>query len=111
MSQEHVEIVRRAWEASNRGTPKHCSRSTTQPRQFFREWTDPLETFRAQAETFIDAGDRVVVGTRVWARGKGSGVEGEMLQGIVYTLRNGLVIRVDLYETKQIALKAVGLSE
>ena len=80
-------------------------------RQFFREWTEPLETFRARAETFIDAGDSVVVATRIWARGKGSGVEGEMPQGMVYSLRNGLVTRVDLYESKRIALEAVGLSE
>src|SRR6185503_19896561 len=68
-------------------------------REFFREWTEPLETFRARAETFIDAGDSVIVATRIWARGKGSGVEGEMPQGMVYSLRNGLVTRVDLYES------------
>jgi ketosteroid isomerase-like protein len=128
MSQENVEIVRRLWRSqdtdsiftfydpaiiweSHYGPISGAYHGHEGVRQFFREWTDPLETFRAQAETFTDAGERVVVGTRVWARGKGSGVEGEMLQGIVYTLRNGLVIRVDLYETKQIALDAAGLSE
>jgi len=30
---------------------------------------------------------------------------------MVYSLRNGLVTRVDLYESKRIALEAVGLSE
>jgi ketosteroid isomerase-like protein len=80
-------------------------------RQFFREWTEPLETFHAHAETFIDAGESVVVGARVWARGKGSGVEGEMPQGMVYRLRNGLVIRVELFETEGEALEAAGLHE
>jgi ketosteroid isomerase-like protein len=127
MSQENVEIVRRIWRASDAGSvldfydPAIIWESHFGPisgpyhghdgvRQFFREWTEPLETFRATAETFVDAGDSVVVDTRVWAKGK-SGMEGEMRQGMVYTLRNGLVTRVDLYESKADALEAVGLSE
>ena len=128
MSQENVEVVRRLWRSqdthsiftfydpaiiweSHYGPISGAYHGHEGVRQFFREWTEPLDSFRARAETFIDAGDSVVVGTRVWARGKGSGVEGEMPQGMVYTLRNGLVTRVDLYETKGMALEAAGLSE
>ena len=128
MSQENMEIVRRLWRErdaksvfvfydpaiiweSHYGPISGVYHGHEGVRQFFREWTEPLETFRARAETFIDAGDSVVVATRIWARGKGSGVEGEMPQGMVYSLRNGLVTRVDLYESKRIALEAVGLSE
>jgi ketosteroid isomerase-like protein len=128
MAQENVEVVRRLWRErdaksvfefydpaiiweSHYGPISGAYQGHEGVRQFFREWTEPLDTFRARAETFIDAGASVVVGTRVWAKGKGSGVEGEMPQGMVYTLRNGLVTRVDLYETKEMALEAVGLSE
>jgi ketosteroid isomerase-like protein len=128
MSQENVEIVRRIWRApdlesvfgfydpaivweSHFGPISGAYHGHEGVRRFFREWTEPLDAFRARAETFVDAGDRVVVGTRVWARGKGSGVEGEMPQGMVYTLRDGLVARVDLYETEGMALEAVGLSK
>ena len=79
-------------------------------RQYWREWLSAWETVQFEYE-LVDAGDSVVVATRIWARGKGSGVEGEMPQGMVYSLRNGLVTRVDLYESKRIALEAVGLSE
>ena len=126
MSQENVEVVRRAWQApdvkslfrfydpaivweSHYGPISGAYHGHEGVRQFFREWTEPLESFHAQAETFIDAGDRVVVATRISARGKASGVGGEMLQGMVYRLRNGLVIRVDLFETTSEALEAVGL--
>jgi ketosteroid isomerase-like protein len=128
MSQENVEIVQRLWRAgdaqsvlgfydpaiiweSHYGPISGAYHGHEGVRQFFREWTEPLETFRAHAETFIDAGDRIVVATRIWARGKGSRVEGEMPQGMVYTLRDGLVTRVDLYESEDMALKAAGLSE
>src|SRR5689334_1070618 len=104
MSQENVEVVRRLWRTqdtdsiftfydpaiiweSHYGPISGAYHGHEGVRQFFREWTDPLETFRAQAETFTDAGERVVVGTRVWARGKGSGVECEMLRRIVSALR------------------------
>ena len=128
MSQENVEIVRRAWQASDveslfafydqaivweshYGPISGVYRGHEGVRQFFREWTEPLETFHARAETFIDAGESVVVGALISARGKASGVEGEMPQGMVYKLRNGLVTRVDLFESKDKALEAVGLSE
>lgn len=57
------------------------------------------------------AGDNVVVGSRISARGQGSGVEGEMPQWMVYGVRDGLVVRVDLFESKREALEAAGLSE
>src|SRR5215208_169718 len=101
MSQENTEVVRRAWERSDRGDtealfalydPAIVWHSHYGPisgayhghegvRRFFREWTDALETFQARAVEFIAIGDRVVVDVRVWARGKGSGAEVEMPQG------------------------------
>jgi ketosteroid isomerase-like protein len=80
-------------------------------RQFFRDWLESFETYRAQAEAFIEAGNEVVVGYRVCGRGKGSGVEIEMTRWNVYGIRNGLVNRVELFKTKEEALEAVGLRE
>jgi ketosteroid isomerase-like protein len=131
MSQEDVEVVRRAWGASDRGDtealfalyhPAIVWESHYGPisgayhghegvRQFFREWTDALETFRARAVDFIEVRDRVVVDVRVWARGKGSGAEVEMPQGHLCSVVDGLLTRIELFETKARALEAVGLSE
>jgi ketosteroid isomerase-like protein len=80
-------------------------------RQFFREWMDPLESFDAQADEFVDAGDDVVVVARITARGRGSGVEVDMPQGQLYSVRNGRVVRVELHETKAQAREAAGREE
>jgi ketosteroid isomerase-like protein len=84
VSEENMEIVRRAWEAIDR---------------------------RAQAREFVDAGDFVIVDVVVWARGRGSGVEAEMSQGHLCTVQNGRVTRVELFENKHKALEAAGLEE
>ena len=135
MSQENVEIVRRLWHAAERrddqaafalydpdvvwesgnvgplelgGGPYHGHAGV---RRFFRDWLESFETYRAQAETFIDAGNRVLVGYRVSGRGKASGVEVEMPRWNVYELRNSLVTHVEIFVTKTEALEAVGLSK
>jgi ketosteroid isomerase-like protein len=130
MSEEDVDVVRRTWEAADRRDtdalfalydPAIVWQSHYGPisgsyhghdgvRQFFREWTDALETFHARAEEFIDADHCVVVDVRVWARGKGSGVEAEMPQGQLFRVRNGLVTHIELFETKERALEAAGIS-
>jgi ketosteroid isomerase-like protein len=134
VSQENVELVRRIWDAQERRKTEDAfalydpaivwdATRVTGPlagvyhghqglRQFFREWQEPFEAHHAQAETFIDAGDNnVVVGVRLSGRGKSSGVEVEMPRSYVYRLRNGLVVRVEVFETKAEALEAVGLKE
>jgi hypothetical protein len=56
-------------------------------------------------------GDNVVVGFRTSGRGKASGAEVEMVGWQVYRIRNGLVIRVQFFETRTEALEAAYLSE
>jgi ketosteroid isomerase-like protein len=77
-------------------------------RRYFREWLESFEAHSARAETFIDAGDDVIVCLRLRGRGKTSGVEVEMSRCNVYRIRSGLAIRVELFETKAEALQAVG---
>jgi ketosteroid isomerase-like protein len=134
MSQENVEIVRRVWAAvEGRDTEAvlafydpaigwqertgalelqdHSYQGHEGVRQFWREWLEPFETFEAHSETFIDAGDNVVVGFRLSGRGKASGAQVEWRLWNVYTIRNGLVILIQAFETEGEALEAAGLSE
>jgi ketosteroid isomerase-like protein len=132
MSQENVEIVRRLYEEFERGnfwvaelfdpdiriewTDPMFARSaeseglaglTSDMREFFEAW----EHVTATAEQIIDAGERVVV-IAVWrGLGKGSGVETETRQGLVWTLRDGRVISVVAYSDPARALEAAGLAE
>jgi ketosteroid isomerase-like protein len=81
-------------------------------RQFFREWRDSFDAWQAHAETFIDAGDNVLVGYRTSGCGKASGVElSDRVFWLVYRIRNGLVIRIDLFANKAQAFEAAGLAE
>jgi ketosteroid isomerase-like protein len=80
-------------------------------RQFQREWLEAFETHHADAERFIDAGDVIVVGYRVTGRGKTSGAAVEMQRWNVYRIRNGLVIRIEIFETEAQSLEAAGLSD
>jgi ketosteroid isomerase-like protein len=101
MSEANVEIVRRVWEAWERRhteavfalyDPAIVWESHSDPiiggspldglyhghegvRQFFREWRESFDVWDAHAETFIDAGDNVVVGYQTSGRGKASGAE------------------------------------
>jgi ketosteroid isomerase-like protein len=80
-------------------------------RQFFRDFLESFERYEAHPEKIEEAGDRVLVRYRVSGRGKGSGVEVAMQRWNVYELRDGLVVRVEVFETEAEALGAVGLSE
>jgi uncharacterized protein len=129
ISEQNVEIVRRVWEAwerrdteavlelydsailwESRDTPLAGSyRGHEGVRQYFREWLEAFEGYEAKAETFIDAGDKVIVRSRVRGRGKASGVEVGMPGWQVYTVRDGLVTRVDFFRTEAAALEAAGV--
>ena len=137
MSQENVEIVHRVWEAWERrdsdaafahydpaivwethghpifgGSPVDgLYEGHEGVRRFFREWRESFEAWQAEAETFIDAGDNVVVGYRASGRGRASGAElGNRMFWLVYRIRNRLIVRIHLFAEKAQALAAAGLS-
>jgi len=72
-----------------------------------------LEEVRAEPEKFLNAGDQVVVLVRYSGRGKASGIEvrGAVVDAHVWTLREGKVQKLQMYQGTEKALEAVGLSE
>jgi ketosteroid isomerase-like protein len=133
MSQANVELVRGSWEAWERGDMEAIfafydpaivwdqtyAGTADMPslyhghdgiRRFFRDVLAPFESYYAHAEEFIDAGEAVVVRFRQGGRGKQSGAEVEMQPyWLVYRLRNGRVVRIEVYNDQGEALKAAGL--
>ena len=78
-------------------------------RRYFATFYEIMEEIRYEPAEFIDAGDRVVVPTRLVARGRGSGIETAQNVALVFTMQGGLATRVDVHPTKAEAVAAVGL--
>ena len=130
MSQENVEIVRRAHAAFERGdisaalddvdpglvTYRADPEAATWhgPEGFLQalaDWTEGFDDFSATAEEFINAGDRVIVRVHQRATGQSSGAPVEADFWFVYTLSEGKATRLDMFASKAPALEAAGLSE
>ena len=131
MSQENVEIVKAAYDASNRedwdaffkdlapGFELDFSRAVgpwrgvlglDQIRRFVDEIRETWESTRLEPHEFIEAGDLVVVPGTQHVKGRG-GIEVVARGAYVWTIRNGAIERMVMYQSRQDALEAVGLSE
>ena len=133
MSEENVEIVRRAFgvvtipgdseamiAASHPGFEMHLIGVGGEPvtyvgesgiREFFRDVAQSWESFQFKATEIRDLGDRVLVLGDVRGCGRVSGVEVNDLQFEVHTFRDGRCVhKVDFRERAE-ALEAAGLSE
>jgi ketosteroid isomerase-like protein len=75
--------------------------------QAFKEWLEPFSEYHAEAIEFIEVGDRVVVPNRQWGTGRESGVPVEIEVAHVYEFEDGLIVRVDEYDSKTEALEAI----
>jgi ketosteroid isomerase-like protein len=138
MSQENVEIVRRSFEAFNRGgIPAVISggfwvpsivfdasrtaipgvgvyRGEEEVARFFDEdWfaTFPFAEWEIEVKDVVSVGDRVVATSRQRGRGATSGVGAELELANLFTLLDGKIVRIQLYRDRQEALEAAGLSE
>jgi ketosteroid isomerase-like protein len=132
MTEENAEIVRRAlaafdsgldaaaefwdpeidWRAIE-GAPDDIGVFTGHDamRRYYEQWYETFEAIQLETEELIDAGDQVVVMLHVTAQMKGSDASVDMRVGIVYGLKDGLIVRGREYATRGEALKAAGLPE
>jgi ketosteroid isomerase-like protein len=131
MSAENVEVVRRSFEAFARGdlnaafadydpAIEWCTAHDEPDQQVYRghdglrrfaatieePWQDRFSE-KVTADAFIDRGDFVVVPWHGLLHGRGSGIEIEISETYVARLRDGKIVRVDEYRTKEEALEAV----
>jgi hypothetical protein len=71
-----------------------------------------LEDFHFEDTRFLDAGtDRVVILYRIVGRGAGSGVPVSRDVGALWQLRNGKLLKGEVYLDQREALEAAGLPE
>ena len=80
-------------------------------RALWLDWLAPWETYRAEPEKAIDLGDRVLWLGLDFGRRKGSAEEVRAKIAVVWTFRDGKVVRWEGYADRAQALKGVGLED
>jgi ketosteroid isomerase-like protein len=78
---------------------------------FEGEDLEAWEERRLDPEEFLEADHIVVVLIHEYRRGRGSGVVLELDTAAAFTVRDGLVVRIQGYMDRAAALEAAGLSE
>jgi ketosteroid isomerase-like protein len=132
MSQENVEIIRRGHEAFQEAgeeaifeyldadidlTPvaelldAETYHGHDGVRHYFQTMRDAFGDFGWEPQEFVDVGDHVLVATRFFAEGRGSGVPVEAMIYNLWTVRRGKAVRVFGYLDRSKALEAAELSE
>jgi uncharacterized protein len=134
MSKENVEIVRRLWQAfadggmdalmeyfdpeinwrAMEGAPDDVGEMNGRDavRSYMQDWLDTFEDITSVPMELLDGGDDHVVATiHVTGRARLSGIETELRYAIVYTLRDGKIVRGREYADRQQAVEAAGLAE
>ena len=131
MPQENVEIVKAWYDAFNRddwdamvkdaapGFVLDFSRAVgpwrgvfglDQIRRVLEDMRETWESVRLEPHEFIEAVDLVVVPWAMHGRGR-DGIELVGRATFVWTIRNGAIERVTMYQERQDALEDLGLSE
>jgi ketosteroid isomerase-like protein len=77
------------------------------PNPRLRAWLSGWEDWRAEAEAYLELGDYVVVLASYHGRGKESGVEISQEGAHVFKLRDGKVVRLDIFASRERAIESV----
>src|SRR5215204_674539 len=123
MSQENVELIRRGYEAFNRGDIEDAVVALAVPdsefitarlmpgveegyqgpegfRRFVNFFWEVFDNPRVEVRDLVDAGDQVLATVTNHGRGKESGVEASWTTWTVWTLREGKVVRGQAFASR-----------
>lgn len=129
MSQQNVELVERAWGGLAPTRPRagfhpniewHLDASHPDQRvlrgiqdvaEYFRGWAAAFDEVRVEVGEYLDAGEHVVSPFVAHARPRGSKAEVALAETWTFKVRDGAIIEVREYLTKEAALKAIAAQE
>jgi ketosteroid isomerase-like protein len=92
------------WHAYLSALQRRVSRGPHEVESMLRDLTETFEGFHVEAEEVVDLGDLVVVTMRASGRAGADGPTAEQRWAQLYTLRDGLIARVEPFTTKKDAL-------
>jgi ketosteroid isomerase-like protein len=132
MSEETVDVVRRAIDAYNRrdfeairelnhpqveldwsgsrGPVAGIYRGEDEVLGFYRDFFDTFEHVRMEPDRYIEAGERVIVPNSTHFRGR-DGIETTARSALSFEVRDGRVSHIRLYQETGEALEAAGIAE
>ena len=128
MSEENVEVIRRFYECLARrdwdamwrdfdpdfmlDTQLQGSyRGRNECQAFVDDQISAFESSTAEPVEVFEGGEHVAVFVKIRARPKESSAEIEALVGHLFTMRDGLIVRLQTFPQREKALEAAGLSE
>src|SRR3954447_25623167 len=79
--------------------------------EYLRAWLEPFSEYHVENLDYIEVGDCVLVPSRQWGVGRGSGTRTEIELTAPYELRDGKIARIQQFGTLAEALEAAGLPE
>ena len=74
-----------------------------------KRWEEMWTDYHFEVQDLVDAGDKVVLLYRQVGKAKESGIAVEERAAWVYTLREGKITRVEMFQDRETALRAAGL--
>ncbi len=80
-------------------------------RRWFGSFGDAMEGVYFEGQEFTSVGDKVLVETTLHARGRTTGIEAEQRAFLLWTLREGMVTRVETFAERREAVEAAGLTQ
>jgi ketosteroid isomerase-like protein len=134
MSQENVEVVRRQFEAFAQGGVDAAAafwhpdiewravegavddigvfKGRDAMARYYGDWADMVEDLRGEVtEVVYESGEILVVVVRTSGHARGSNAPIHGRHSVVYTIRDGQIVRGREYETPEQALEALELSK
>jgi ketosteroid isomerase-like protein len=77
------------------------------PNPRLHRWLSGWEEWRAEADEYLERGDYVIVLASYHGRGKGSGVEIHQQGAHVFKVREGKVVRLEVFASRARAMESV----
>ena len=76
---------------------------------YLGQWTEAYDGLQVEPREFIDGGDRILVWVHITGRGRASGLDLDMQQAQIATVRGGKIVRTDEYFDRAEALASMGI--